>query len=283
MATFIVNADDFGLTSEVNEGIIKAFRRGIVTSTSLIPSGDAFFQAVLFIRDNPKIDVGIHLTLVGEKSLLNHNEIPTLVDTHGRFRKSAYNFVLDYMRNHISMNEVEMELDAQFEKIMKHGVSLSHIDSHQHIHILPKILEITIRLAEKYGIPHIRWPKEKIRFEFVYSFRKYPRLMQQITLNLFCIYSKKRIKPYSVGGFHGFFHGGEMGRSALIEILSAEENGISEIMVHPAAMRPESAMEAYSQWNYRWQEEYESLIDLNIVELIRKRGIKLVSFLDINN
>ena len=282
MKVFIVNADDFGLTPEVNKGIIQAYQRGIVTSASLMPTGSAFKQAVQLIRDNPKIDVGIHLTLTGEKSLLNPTEIPTLVDDRGRFRKNAYSFIFDYMRNQISMNEVESELEAQFENIIKHGVLISHIDSHQHIHMLPKILEITIRLAEKFGIRYIRCPKEKIRFESIFSFWKYPRLIQQITLNFFCLYSKERIKPYSVGGFHGFFHGGELGKPALSHIFSMQEDGVNEIMVHPAAIHKGNSMEAYFQWNYKWQEEFEGLIDPDILALVKKQGIKLANFLDIN-
>ena len=281
MRIFIVNADDFGLTSAVNKGIIQAFQRGIVTSASLVPSGASFAQAIQFIKENPKIDVGIHLTLIGEKSLLNHREIPTLVDEHGCFRENAFKFFSAYMKKQISMNEVERELCAQFEKINEQGVSISHIDSHQHIHMLPKILEITIRLAKKYGIRHIRYPKEKIRFESIYSFRKYPRLMQQIALNLFCLYSRQRIKPYSVGGFHGFFHGGGMGKSVLMKTLSRQEDGICEIMVHPAVIKEENGMGTYYKWNYKWQEEYEGLVDPDILYLVKKQGIKLAKFSDI--
>ena len=281
MRIFIVNADDFGLTSAVNKGIIQAFQRGIVTSASLVPSGASFAQAIQFIKENPKIDVGIHLTLIGEKSLLNHREIPTLVDEHGCFRENAFKFFSAYMKKQISMNEVERELCAQFEKINGHGVPISHIDSHQHIHMLPKILEITIRLAKKYGIRHIRYPKEKIRFESIYSFRKYPRLMQQIALNLFCLYSRQRIKPYSVGGFHGFFHGGGMGKSVLMKTLSRQEDGICEIMVHPAVIKEENGMRTYYKWNYKWQEEYEGLVDPDILYLVKKQGIKLAKFSDI--
>ena len=281
MKIFIVNADDFGLTSAVNKGIIQAFQRGIVTSASLVPSGASFAQAIQFIKENPKIDVGIHLTLIGEKSLLNHCEIPTLVDEHGCFRENAFKFFSAYMKKQISMNEVERELCAQFEKINEQGVSISHIDSHQHIHMLPKILEITIRLAKKYGIRHIRYPKEKIRFESIYSFRKYPRLMQQIALNLFCHYSRQRIRPYSIGGFHGFFHGGEMGKSVLMKTLTRQEDGICEIMVHPAVIKEENGMGTYYKWNYKWQEEYEGLVDPDILYLVKKQGIKLAKFSDI--
>ena len=283
MVRFIVNADDFGLTSEVNDGIIQAFQRGIVTSASLMPMGGAFQQAIRFIKENPKIDVGIHLTLTGEKSLLDPREVPTLVDEHGRFRENAYRFFLDYMRNHISMKDVEKELNAQFEKVLKHGISISHIDSHQHIHMLPKILEITIQLADRYNIRFIRCPNEKLRFPSICSFRKFTRLMQQITLNLFCLYSKKIIEIYSAGGFHGFFHGGAMGKPALMKILQMRGQDINEIMVHPGAIHKDNSMEAYAKWDYKWQEEMEALMDPDILDMVKKKGIKLAKFSDINN
>jgi predicted glycoside hydrolase/deacetylase ChbG (UPF0249 family) len=208
---------------------------------------------------------------------LDPSEIPTLVDQNGRFRENAFTFLSAYMKKKISMNEVERELHAQFEKVMQHGVSISHVDSHQHIHMLPKILEITIRLAEKFGVRHIRYPKEKIRLESIYSFGKYPRVVQQIALNLCCLYSRKRIRPYAGGNFHGFFHGGRMRKIVLQKILSAKEDGISEIMVHPALIKNKDSMETYRKWNYKWQEEYDGLIDPDILDLIKINKIKLAT------
>jgi predicted glycoside hydrolase/deacetylase ChbG (UPF0249 family) len=123
--------------------------------------------------------------------------------------------------------------------------------------------------------------KGKIPFESIYSFIKYPRLMQQIALNLFCLYSRKRIKSYSVGGFHGFFNGGGMGKPALMKILSIQEDRISEIMVHPALIKKGSNMESNYKWDYKWQEEYEGLIDPDILNLVKEKEIILSTFSDI--
>jgi chitin disaccharide deacetylase len=275
---FIVNADDFGLSAAVNEGILQAFRQGILTSASLMPTGDAFPQAVRMIKENPALDVGIHLTLVEEKSVLAQRQIPSLVDENGRFRRSAYLFFSDYLRNRISMEEVSKELCAQFEKVISHGVAVSHIDSHQHIHMLPGILEITVRLADRYGIRFIRCPKERICFRNIISYGKYTRLLQQIILNIFCMYSKKQIRPYAVDHFYGFFNGGHLDKSKLVKIFEKHKFGTTEIMCHPARITHGKTIVKYSHWNYEWNAELKGLTDFDIKKMIREKRIILSSF-----
>jgi hypothetical protein len=69
----IVNADDFGFTRDVNSGIVEAHRRGILTATTLMANGAAFDEAVRLSRENPELDIGCHLVLVGGRSLLAGN------------------------------------------------------------------------------------------------------------------------------------------------------------------------------------------------------------------
>jgi len=279
----IVNGDDFGLSPEVNEGILEAFRQGILTSTSLIPMGDAFQQAVEIVVKTPSLDVGIHLTLTGEKSILEKRQIPTLVDENGKFRQSANHFFSDYFRSRISMEDVRKEFSAQFEKLIFHGISISHVDSHQHIHMLPKILEITIQLADRYNIRVIRFPKEKIRIKHLASSSKYPRLIQQLVLNLFCAYSRGLMKYYATDHFYGFYYGGDLDKYKLKSILLEQwDNGICELMCHPGKIMDGKTMEKYSHWNYKWGNELEGLVDPDVKYIIQKHNIKLSSFVDIN-
>ena len=84
MKQLIVNADDLGLTPGVNRGILRAFRDGIVTSASLLVTGSAFEEAVTLARQNPELDVGLHLALVEERAVLGREALPTLVDETGR-------------------------------------------------------------------------------------------------------------------------------------------------------------------------------------------------------
>ncbi len=282
MNKLIVNADDFGLTSEVNEGIIQAFKSGIVTSTSMIVVGEGFSNAVQLSKNNPSIDVGIHLTLIEEKSILPKQAIPTLVDDMGRFRKNINHFLLDYLRNRISMKEVKREGRKQIEKLRNEGIKITHIDSHQHIHMLPKILNITLELAEEFGIKYIRYPKEEIEMSNIFFLRKIPRLLQQIVLNTLCFYSKKRLNGHTVDRFYGFYDGGHLVGKRL-KFFSKKNKGIGEIMCHPASFCDGRTWDKYSHWNYNWQEELNCLIDKDISNLIKQQGVQLISFLEIND
>ncbi len=82
----IVNADDFGLHTLINQGIIKGYREGFITSASIMPSANAYEEAVALAKDNPKLGIGIHLTLVGGvKSVLPKIKVSGLLDAEGRF------------------------------------------------------------------------------------------------------------------------------------------------------------------------------------------------------
>lgn len=282
MKQLIVNADDFGLTSEVNHGIIQGFKKGIVTSTSLIAVGEGFFNAVQLIKKNPLIDVGAHLTLTEESAILSKQEIPTLVDDFGKFRKNTYQFFYDYMRKRILKNEVKKEFEAQIEKIYNSGIKISHIDSHQHVHLLPDILDIILELAKKYGITYIRCPNERIEFSNIFIAKKIPRLIQQIALNSFCFFARNRLKRYAVDHFFGFFDGGHLEKCRLLKILAKQNNGISEIMCHPGSHCNGKTSEKYSHWNYNWQDELNCLLDKDVINLIKQKRIKLISFSEIN-
>ncbi len=279
MQKLIVNADDFGLTSEINRGIIHAYKNGIVTSTSLSPTGEFFSEAVQLIKNNPGIDVGIHLTLIEEKSVLPKRQIPTLVDNDCLFRKTSYHFFSDYLLQRISKKEIKSELRAQIEKLFDSGIKITHIDSHQHIHMLPKILKVTIELAEEYGIRYIRYPNEKIEVRNLLNLKKIPRLLQQIALNCFCHYSKGIMKKYSVDNFYGFKDGGHLTKDNLMDILNKRVDGISEIMCHPAARSDGRTWERYSHWNFNWQDELDGLVDQDILKIVENRKIELISFL----
>ena len=278
----IVNADDFGLTTEINQGIIRAFEEGIVTSTSLSANGEAFREAVAFIKTTPSLDVGIHLTVVEERPVLPPQTIPSLVDNKGRFRKKAQVFFVDYLKGKISMQEVRKEFHAQVKKILDHGISITHIDSHQHIHILPKIADITIELAEEYGIKFIRYPKEDMEFRKILSAGKIKRLVQQMAVNFFCLYSRNRLKKYSLDHFFGFYDGGRLDKVKLIQIFRKMSRGTSELMCHPGLGINANTPPGYEHWDYAWSEELNSLMDEEIKEVISRENIQLINFSRLN-
>ncbi|HEY4713486.1 MAG TPA: ChbG/HpnK family deacetylase, partial [Aquirhabdus sp.] len=114
----IVHADDFGISEQVNDGILKAHLNGILTSTSIMATGAAFDHAVSISNSVPSLDVGIHLTLVEEKPLLEMRQISSLLDNNGRFYGHATIFTKKYLFGKIRIDEVVHELDAQIQKVL---------------------------------------------------------------------------------------------------------------------------------------------------------------------
>jgi hopanoid biosynthesis associated protein HpnK len=284
MKRVIVHADDFGLATAVNQGIVKAFERGILTSTSLMPSGEAFDDAVRLAKEHPDLDIGIHLTLTGERPVTPAREIPSLVTTEGRFREKYPSFVKDYIFKRIKMADVERELTAQCEKVMKTGLPISHIDGHQHLHILPGILEIVVKLAKEKNIPGIRLPIEAVRFKQILSVSQWGRLMLQIGTNVVCRFSVSRVdftQILSAGSFSGFFYSGRMTKENLIRTIEGLKGGVIEIMCHPG-LKDQNLQARYSAWNYNWEGEFEALIDCSVKNLVEKKTIELISYRDLS-
>jgi predicted glycoside hydrolase/deacetylase ChbG (UPF0249 family) len=120
MKYLVVNADDFGACSGVNQGIIEAHRRGIVTSTSLMVERDGTEQAVVLAAGCPELGVGLHATVEAATSPLACQAV------------------------------LEAQLH-RFEELV--GRSPSHLDSHHHVHAAPDLLPIFRRVSQGRGIP----------------------------------------------------------------------------------------------------------------------------------
>jgi len=122
----IVNADDFGFTRDVNSGIVEAHQRGILTATTLMANGGAFDDAVRLARENPALDVGCHLVLVGGVSLVDRNRalphtVADLVNAVWRRRLRPY----DELKAQIDKTRADYErwLDS------KYAAARGHVDA----------------------------------------------------------------------------------------------------------------------------------------------------------
>src|SRR5215217_3286278 len=109
----IVHADDFGLSRSINEGILEAHCCGILTSASVMASGEAFDHAIQLVRGTPTLDVGVHLTLTEERPVLGCANIPTLLNDQGGFHANPGVFMQRYLFQRISLEDVRREFDAQ--------------------------------------------------------------------------------------------------------------------------------------------------------------------------
>lgn len=270
----IINADDFGLTREVNRGILRAFREGIVTSTSLLPVGQAFEEAVQMAHDHPGLGVGIHLCLTAEAPVLSRAEIPSLVDKDGRFYGNWRKLFCRLILGKIDLREVGKELEAQILKVFDSGLFPTHIDSHQHAHLFPMISDIVLQLAEKYKIKNIRYPRECRRFR--------GGTLAGFLKNLLLLIPLRRLKSKirrhglrSSDHFWGLSRSGKLNEGFLETCFKKMPGGISEIMCHPGEGESESD---YKRWGYSWSDELIALTSDHVKSQIKIWNIQLVSY-----
>lgn len=274
----IVNADDLGLSAPVNDGIVEAHRAGIVTAASLMAVGRAFDHAVACCREVPALDIGVHLTVVGETALIGTHT--SLADGQGRFPAGAGAFVKAFAAGTIRRADVRAEWAAQIEKILATGLALTHLDSHQHLHALPGLAEIALGLAVTYRIPFVRVPLERPR---AYMLRPKPRPGRLAGWLALCAAwtVSRRIGPASPPAprFLGFYHGGRLDAKALADLLATLQPGIVyELMCHPG-YRPVEA--AYRGWHYGHEGELKALTAPGLKERLAQRGIVLTRFADL--
>jgi len=153
----IVNADDFGFTAGVNRGIVEGHSHGVVTSSTLMANGSAFVEAAELAKTLPKLSVGCHVVLIDGQPVLDATELPTLtIGTH--FRDGMKTFAARAIAGAMAPDEITVEAAAQIRKIQSAGIVVSHIDTHKHTHLFPKVLRPLLRAAADCGVRALRNP-----------------------------------------------------------------------------------------------------------------------------
>jgi chitin disaccharide deacetylase len=278
-ARLIVNADDFGISPRINEGILMAHRQGIVTATSLMAVGGAFDEGVELLHSCPSLDVGVHLTLVGGRPL---RPAPSLVGADGCFPENFGVFVRRWLQGGVRLVEVEGEWRAQIERILASGIRPSHLDSHQHLHGLPGLAALSQRLAEHYGIAWVRVPLESPRVWLRSTPPGLGRVVGGATLG--CCWLLARLagarKPRrGTPRFLGFHDGGRLDHIRLQRLLGDLQPGeVYELMCHPGLTPDEPRLRV---WQYGHQGELEALTAPSLREELAAHGVRLCRFTDL--
>jgi chitin disaccharide deacetylase len=157
MRRLIVNADDFGFTSGVNRAIVEAHVGGVVTSTTLMANGPAFEEVAQLAKTIPKLSVGCHVVLIDGRPVLRSEQLPSLT-RDSRFRDGLLTFATRAITGRIDAEEITAEATAQIRKIQSAGIAVSHIDTHKHTHLFPKVLRPLLRAAGACGVRALRNP-----------------------------------------------------------------------------------------------------------------------------
>lgn len=173
MRRLIVNADDFGLTSGVNRGIVQAHDQGIVTSSTLMACSSRFDEAVQLAKQNSRLSVGCHVVLVDGTPMLQPANVSSLMDNGGpQFRQSLMSFAMVAAAGRLDSAQVEAEVTAQIKKLQDAGIQVSHLDSHKHTHMFPAVLKGMLRAAKNCGVRAMRNPFEPLVFAAVRNWKR---------------------------------------------------------------------------------------------------------------
>ncbi len=260
----VVNADDFGFTPDVNEGIVEAHRRGILTAATIMANGAAFEDAVRLSRETPSLDIGAHLVLVSGRSVLTGKPLPLTV---GRL-------VSAIVRREISVYE---ELRAQVQRIVRAGLRLTHLDTHKHTHLAPPVLEAVARLGDEFDIRWVRRP-----FDFPLNAMPVPlgkRLVSRTLGGLRPLFhtALTRHACRTTDHFAGFAITGRFRTAELAALLDALPPGSTELMCHPGYCR-EPLLSARTRLKESREHELEALVSHEAWVAIERNGIELANY-----
>jgi predicted glycoside hydrolase/deacetylase ChbG (UPF0249 family) len=238
MKRLIINADDFGLAPGVNRAIVELQQAGALSSTTLMATGPYFSPAVYMAFAQPGLAVGCHVVLVDGSPCLRPGEVPSLLDPLGSssFRITVGSFVADLLRGRIREKEIEAEAIAQIRRIQSSGLTVSHIDSHKHLHAFPRVLVPLLRAARHCGVHCVRNPFEPpwslratrtggtVRRMQVHVMRSQRRTFSRLT---------KEHGLSTADGSIGLLATGVLDESVLRSLLRAMPEGTWELVCHP--------------------------------------------------
>ena len=259
----VVNADDFGFTPDVNQGIVEAHRQGILTATTLMANGAAFDDAVRLAAQYPALDVGCHLVLVGGRSLVTGAELPRTVS----------DLLLAIGRRQIRIYD---ELSAQVNKIRAAGIRPTHLDTHKHTHLAPPVLRAVARIAQESGIAWVRRP-------FDFPMTTSAPFLKRATSRALGLVRKQFHRTLERHGcrttdtFAGFQITGRFRTPELVALIRQLPDGLTELMCHPGRCG-ESLRQARTRLKESREEELRALTAPETRRALEECGVELVDY-----
>jgi len=157
----LIRGDDMGYTHSGNQALIKCYKDGIEKSIEVLVPSPWFPEAVKLLKQNPGIDVGIHLDLTSEWENIKWrplSDCPSLRDSSGYFFPMVFpnpNYPGRSITEHQwKIEDIEKEFRAQIELALKNIPNISHLSAHMGCtNLSPEVRALTIRLAKEYNIP----------------------------------------------------------------------------------------------------------------------------------
>lgn len=264
----VINADDLGLHSSIDQGILRARREGVLTSTTVLATGRTAGPAIREASD-AGLGIGVHLCLSTSLPPAASAERVRTVAPGGRFRRSWIEFVKAFARREVRLSEVEEELYAQVARAKSLGARVDHLDGHQHLHALPGIAGIVRRIAREQNLP-VRAPIQLPRREWV---RHPGPLAKAALLSAISFATLRGVKQLDG---QGTFEAGMLDEDRLVALIRSLPDGRHEIGCHPG--EHPGRVEEDPEWTYGWEREVAALTSPRVRAELESRGAELTTY-----
>ncbi len=267
----IVNADDFGRSRPINQAVRRAHREWILTSASLMVNEAAADEAVEMARENPRLGVGLHLTLVCGTSALPWRAVPGLVDQNGQFSNRAVAAGLRYFADGKLRTKLREEINAQFERFHATGLTLDHVNGHLNIHLHPVIFGLLMENAIKWKISAMRLTRDRFGLNArLAGGRWLYRISHGVIFWLLCARARRPLARNGIRhtrAVFGLLQNGRVDARYVRALLPKLPEGDSELYSHPSLDL--------------FKEEFDALINPAIKTLVAQLGIRLIRHQDL--
>ncbi len=272
----VITADDFGISKEANDAILKSFKDGSLTSTCIMANGEAFEHAMEEIFPQClEIGFGVHLNIIEGKTLQNPAGNSLLYSSAGEYNNEFVQLLIKSTNKNF-LDEIETDFRLQIEKVLA-KTKVDHLNSHVHTHAIPNIFKITCKLAKEYGIKYIRTqneipyliPSVKKHLDFRYPIN----LIKLGLLNTFSALNSQTLQEYGLltnDCFVGVSYTSYMDEDAIKYGIAniKDSNSITEVILHPTT--DESKKDNY--------QEFLSITNLELKEYLKNSDFELTSF-----
>jgi hopanoid biosynthesis associated protein HpnK len=267
----IVNADDFGRSQSINEAVIRAHCEGVLTTASLMVNETACAGAVAMARANPKLGVGLHLTLLCGHSALSPEKIPPLVNARGEFSDNPVTVGLRYFFQRKLRGSLRAEIHAQFKKFRDTGLPLDHVNGHLHLHLHPVVFRILMDDEEELGIRHLRLTREPFWMDVPLASGR--RLYRFTHAAIYCWLSRlaqsrlRAKKIHHTDRVFGLLENDRVDEAYVLKLLPILPPGVSELYSHPSLDK--------------FKHEFDALVSPRVKALMGRLGIELIRYQDL--
>jgi len=267
----VVNADDFGRSQSINEAVIRAHREGVLTTASLMVNEPGCEPAVSLARENPRLGVGLHLTLLCGRSALPPKKIPGLVNAQGEFGQNPVAAGFRYFWKRSLREQLRQEIRAQFQKFRETGLPLDHVNGHLHLHLHPVVFGILMEEADQLDIRHMRLTHDPFWMNAGLARGRWAYRVSHALIH--DILAARARGPLQQRGIRhtqrvfGLLQDSRVDEEFVLNLLPRLPAGDSELYSHPSLDK--------------FKHEFDALISPRAKEQVKKLGVELIRYQDL--